>query len=144
MGRINYARVALGALVAGVIYFVCDGIIHGALLGADYQAAMDRVGMKIEEDPTSYGYFALFDYGKGLVALLFYAAMRARIGPGVKTAVVAGLIAWFATEAVPAIGVMSIPFMTKWFYVKLMGLTVVPMILGAIAGAWLYREREAS
>lgn len=144
MGQINYPRVFLGALIAGIIYFICDGLIHGTILGQEHEAAIVGAGKPVASDPTAYGYFALFDLGKGLVAMLFYANARARLGPGPVTAVWAGLFAWFAVEALPAIAAMPFPFYTKFFYVKVMALEVVPMIAGAVAGAWLYKESTSA
>ena len=140
MGKTNYGRLILGAVVAGVIYFVCDGTIHGALLGQYHMAAVTRVTPNPTADNTSYIYFALFDLGKGLVAMLIYLAARARCGPGPKTAVWAGLVAWLAVAVLPSIEWMPFPFYEKSFFVKVMALELIPMVLGAVVGAWLYKD----
>ncbi len=140
MGTINYARVIVATLVVGIFYFIADGFIHGALLSGDYLATMTRLGIEAEEDPTAYAYFAVFDLGKAFVAVFFYAAARPRFGPGIKTAICAGLFTWLAVEAVPAIASMPFPFFEKSHYLKLMALEIVPVTLGAILGGWLYRE----
>jgi hypothetical protein len=142
MGKTNYGRLILGAVVAGVIYFVCDGTIHGALLGQYHMAAVTRMTPNPTADNTSYIYFALFDLGKGLVAMLIYLAARARCGPGPKTAVWAGLVAWLAVEVLPSIEWMPFPFYEKSFFVKVMALELLPMVLGAVIGAWLYKDAE--
>ena len=144
MGKTNYGRLILGAVVAGVIYFVCDGTIHGALLGQYHMAAVTRVTPNPTADNTSYIYFALFDLGKGLVAMLIYLAARARCGPGPKTAVWAGLVAWLAVEVLPSIEWMPFPFYEKSFFVKVMALELLPMVLGAVIGAWLYKDAVTS
>jgi hypothetical protein len=140
MQKINFARLAAGALLAGIFYFIADGIIHGAILSGDYVAAFTGAGKVVKEEPSGYAYFAVFDLGKGLVALLVYVAARSRFGPGVRTAVWAGVVAWLAVEALPAIGAMPFPFFPKSFYWKVIALELVPMVLGAVLGAWVYRE----
>lgn len=140
MGTINTQRLLLSTLVAAVAYFIFDGIVHGAILGPEYEAGITAAGKTVEHDPTAYGYFALFDLGKGLVAMLVYVFARARLGAGPITAVWAGLIVWLAVEALPALAQMPFPFFDKWFYVKLMALQVVPCVAGAVIGAWLYKE----
>jgi|SRR5882724_10684045 len=141
MGRINYGRLIVGALIAAVFYFIADGTIHGAILGKYHMAAISGAGYPLKPDPTAYFYFGLFDLGKGLVAMLIYVAARTRFGAGVKTAVWAGLVAWLAIEVLPSIEWMPFPFYEKSFFVKVMALEIVPMVIGAILGAWIYKER---
>lgn len=140
MGSINTQRLALATLVTAVLYFIFDGVVHGAILGPEYQAALVAAGKTVEQDPTAYGYFAIFDLIKALVAMLIYVFARARLGAGPMTAAWAGAITWLGVEAAPAIAQMPFPFFEKWFLVKAMALTFVPMIVGAVAGAWVYKE----
>jgi hypothetical protein len=144
MGTINTTRLLLAALATGVLYFIFDGIIHGAILSGEHQAAIVGAGKPVVNDPTAFGYFALFDLGKGLVAMLVYVFARARLGAGPITAVWAGMIAWLGVETLPAIGAMPFPFYSKWFYVKVIALELVPMVVGAVAGAWIYKEETAA
>ena len=141
MGNVNYGRLIAGALVAAVFYFIADGCIHGAILGEYHMAAVTNAGYPIKEDPTAYFYFALFDLGKGLVVMLIYVAARVPCKPGPKTAVVAGLIAWLAIEVLPSVEWMPFPFYEKSFWVKVMAFEILPMVVGAVLGAWIYRER---
>ena len=142
MGNVNYGRLIAGALLAAAFYFIADGFIHGALLGKYHMAAVTNAGYPMKEDPTAYFYFALFDLGKGLVAMLIYVAARTPGKPGPKTAVFAGLIAWLAIEVLPSISWMPFPFYEKSFWVKVIALELVPMVTGAILGAWIYKDRE--
>ena len=141
MGRINYGRLIAGALIAAVFYFIADGTTHGALLGKYHMAAISGAGYPLRPDPTAYFYFGLFDLGKGLVAMLIYVAARTRFGAGVKTAVWTGLVAWLAIEVLPSIEWMPFPFYEKSFFVKVIALELVPMVIGAILGAWIYKEQ---
>lgn len=141
---INSKHLIISVLVTAVVYFICDGIIHGALLGEDYRAAMTAAGKVIEEDPTAYGYFALFDLGKAFVAMFVYVAARPRFGPGIRLAVLSGLIAWLGVEALPAIGAMPLLLLTKMHYTKVMLFELVPMVAGAVLGGFLYKEEVKS
>lgn len=143
MGNVNCGRLIAGALLAAVFYFLCDGFIHGAILGEYHMAAVTNAGYPIREDPTAYFYFALFDVGKGLVAMLIYVAARTRFGAGVKTAVWAGLVAWLGVEVLPSIAQVPFPFYGKSFWVKVIALEILPMVIGAVLGAWVYKERES-
>ncbi|HBB86669.1 MAG TPA: hypothetical protein DC047_03530 [Blastocatellia bacterium] len=143
MGKINYGRLIAGALLAAVFYFIADGFIHGALLGHYHMEAISRAGYPLTADNTSFIYFGLFDLGKGLVVMLIYVAARSRFGAGAKTAVWAGLVAWLAIAVLPSIEWMPFPFYGKSFWVKVMVLEILPMLVGSILGAWVYREPKA-
>jgi hypothetical protein len=82
MGKIDHGRVIAGAIAAGIFDFIADGFIHGALLGREHMAAITGAGKAVQHDPTSYVYFAVFDLGKGLVAVLLYAAAARGSGQG--------------------------------------------------------------
>ncbi len=140
MQNVNYGRMIAGAILAGIFYFIADGVIHGVFLAGDHIAAITGAGKPLERSSISYVYFALFDLGKGFVAMLVYAAARPRFGAGVKTAVWAGIVAWLAIEALPAVAAMPFPFYEKSFYWKVIALEIAPMVIGAILGAWIYKE----
>src|SRR5688572_33411789 len=97
MSRINWGRLVLGGLVAAIIMFVTDGFIHGQIVDADWKAVY--AGLRAAE-PEPHGasmvYFALFELGRGLIAMLFYATMRTHFGAGPKTAALAGIASWIA------------------------------------------------
>jgi hypothetical protein len=58
----------------------------------------------------------------------------------VKTAVWAGLVAWLALVVLPSIEWMPFPFYEKSFFVKVIALELLPMVIGTIIGAWIYKE----
>jgi hypothetical protein len=76
----------------------------------------------------------------GIVLVLGYACIRPRLGPGVKTAIMAGLFAWFGIYFYSGIinAVLAGIPMGTMMMVLIWGL--VEYCLGAIAGAWLYQE----
>jgi hypothetical protein len=140
MGTINTQHLLISVLVTAVAYFIFDGVVHGGILGAEYEAGMVAAGKTVEHDPTAYGYFALFDLGKAFLAMMIYVFARTRFGAGPVTAVWAGALTWLGVEALPALAQMPFPFFSKWFFVKLMALQIVPCIVGAAIGAYFYKE----
>jgi hypothetical protein len=76
----------------------------------------------------------------GIVIVLGYACIRPRLGAGVKTAIIAGLFAWFGIYFYSGIinGVLfGIP-MNTLLLVLVWGF--VEYAVAAVAGAWLYTE----
>ena len=139
MGRINTGRVIIGGLVAGVVINIGEAILNIPIVGAESDAALQALGL----EPVGGGAIAVFvvtGFLLGLLAVWLYAAMRPRLGPGPKTAVIAGLVLWFLAVVFPSIGYGMLGF----FPVRLLVITTVwglfEMPIAAVAGAWLYKE----
>ena len=133
----NSQRIILGGIVAGIIYFIGDGVVHGALLHSRW---VEVLGPNADQSLHQPGYFGPYDLLKGLLAVWIYAAARPRLGPGPLTAAIAGLVAWFACIPVPLLGLLPMNFFNARFVVLWSLYALVPMVLGAIAGAWVYKE----
>ena len=90
MGKINWSRVVLGGLLAGLVLNVFDFLVNGVWLMADWEAAMRALG----KDPISnamIGLYVLWDFALGIFVIWLYAAVRPRYGAGPGTAVLAGV-----------------------------------------------------
>ncbi len=53
MGKINWGKVVLGGLLAGVIIDVVEGILEGVILGPEWRQAMQALGIRSRKrEPT--------------------------------------------------------------------------------------------
>lgn len=141
MGRINYGRVVIGGLLAGVVINVAEFILNGLLLRDAYEATMGSYGLT-EATWAMIGYIAAA-FAIGLVLVWLYAAIRPRFGPGPKTAAMAGVALWFVAYVVPTVwfGAMGLALGTGATVLTLIwGLIELP--LAGVAGGWLYQEEE--
>src|SRR5262249_1985810 len=89
MGRINWARVVVGGLVAAVILFVAGFIIHGAVLGSDWMAWQQAGHMPLA---LSHGeavvIWVILSLVNGITGVWIYAGIRPRYGAGATTALI--------------------------------------------------------
>lgn len=141
MARINWGRVAAGGAMAAIICFLTDGFLHEQILGADWKAIYDN----LRTSPPDHGsaglaYFAIFDAGRGLLSIFLYAMMRSPFGPGPRTAAMAGVAAWIAFSIAGPAQFIPLGFYSNALWVKVAAFQLVTSILGAIAGAALYRD----
>ena len=138
MGNINMGRVILGGLVAGLVLNIGEFLLNGIVLADQMKTFMTQHNFT---EPKNFIAIAVaLTFVLGIVIVLGYACIRPRFGPGVKTAIIAGLFAWFGIYFYSGIinGVLlGIP-MNTMIMVIVWGL--VEFCLGAIAGAWLYKE----
>jgi hypothetical protein len=139
MSNINLGRVVLGGLLAGLVLNIGEFLLNDYVLGSQMKDFMNR--HSFSEPAGSFIAIAVgLTFVMGIVLVLGYACIRTRLGPGVKTAIIAGLFAWFGVYFYSGIinGVLfGLPLGTICTVV-VWGL--VQYALAAVAGAWLYKE----
>ncbi|HEU4431876.1 MAG TPA: hypothetical protein VFR51_00680 [Pyrinomonadaceae bacterium] len=141
MARINWGRLILGGLIAAIILFFTDGFIHERLVRTDWHSVY--AGLKAAEpEPhgASMAYFALYELGRGLIALLFYATMRTHFGAGPKTAVLAAIATWIAFSVAGPAQFIPLGFFSDALWLKVGALHLVTTIIATIAGAAIYKD----
>jgi hypothetical protein len=142
MGHINVGRMIAGAITAGVILFVIEGIINGAILGADWENWATALG-PLNHAPSFAGgmvIWALVSLLHGLVALAIYVGIRPRFGAGPRTAALAGLLLWvagFLTHGLSQFALGDIP--ARLIVIGWIG-GLVAALAATIGGAAVYRE----
>jgi hypothetical protein len=141
MAAVNSRRVALGAVVAGVVWTVWTMVVNTLILGGRYAWAQEQ---GILAKAPRYPYFlpvwivALFAISFGIAWL--YASARATRGAGPATALTIGVVVGFAagfpgnwaTLNWAGVG-RAFPF---WWMLDLW----VGAILAALVAGWLYRD----
>lgn len=135
----NYARVLLGGLLAGLVLNIGEYLLNEVVLKEQMTEMFRRFNMT----PPGGSFIALaviLTFALGILIVMLYAMIRPRYGPGPKTAICAALIVWFC-----------ICVYTSILYGVLFGMSVNLIIIGmvwclveyclaALAGAWLYKE----
>ena len=139
MNNINLGRVLLGGLVAGVVLNIGEVLFNVVLFADQMKADFDRLGIP-EPGGSFIAVAVVLTFALGILIVWLYAMIRPRYGPGPKTAVCAALIVWFC--ACIYCGILYGLLLRIPTNLMVIGLAwcLVEYILGAIAGAWLYRE----
>jgi len=141
MGKINWARVILGGLVAGLIINIFEFILHGVIIAQDMAAATSALGRQVGGSQLCM--FVAWGFLVGIFAVWLYAALRPRYGPGPKTALCAGAAVWGLGYLLASVT----PIALNLFPVRIMiiGLAVglVEVLVATLVGAQLYREQTA-
>ncbi len=139
MGKINWNRVILGGLLAGVVLNVVDYVLYGVVLAAEFNAAMQALGKQPMSMSLIY-WFIFLDFIYGIVFIWLYAAIRPRFGPGPKTAVWAGLAIWVLIALLHALGEAPMGLFPQRLYVIGTVVALVEYPVAAAIGAYIYQE----
>src|SRR6266545_69251 len=138
---INTGKVIAGGLLAGFIMNVLDMTWNYTVLAADMKAMVDqlRLDPAVLTDPSKAIPWIIVDFVLGLVIVWTYAAMRPRLGPGPRTAILAGLVPFVSVTAVLC-GFASMGVFTQAMLVKSSVFELISVVAGSVAGAWVYKE----
>lgn len=139
MGNINLGRVILGGLVAGLILNIGEVVMNDLILGAQMKSFF--AAHNFAEPGTNFMIVAVgLTFVMGIVLVLSYACIRARCGPGPRTAICAALFGWFAVYVYSGIinGILFGLSPGTMAIIVVFGL--VEYCLAALAGAALYKE----
>jgi hypothetical protein len=142
MGQINWSRVILGGLLAGLVINISEYILNVPVAGAEMEAQLKRLNLPPIAG-SAVACFLIVGFVIGIVTIWLYAAIRPRYGPGPKTAICAGLVVWLLAYLIPSIGYALIGFMPTGLVMLGTIWALGEMILAALAGAWLYKEAVA-
>ena len=139
MGKINFGRVLLGGIVAGIILNAGEWVLNGFVLHKEMQDFFKRCGFP--EPGTKFLVIALaITFVLGIVIVLGYAAIRPRFGAGPKTAIIAGLFAWFGVVVYQNVIAAGLGMVPGNLVVLVLGWELVEYLLAALVGAALYKE----
>ncbi|MGP8246785.1 MAG: hypothetical protein ACLQVN_19980 [Bryobacteraceae bacterium] len=140
MGKVNWQRVILGGLLAGVIIDVIEWVTNGVVFAGDWADVMKHLGSTTNFSVKQIVALNVWGFLIGIAMVWLYAAIRPRFGEGPKTAVLAGFAMWFMAYALGG----AFPVFTHLFPLRLAVVTtligLVEAVVAALAGAWLYKE----
>ena len=137
----NSGKIVVGGLVAGVVMNIGDFVTNTQILAADNTEFLRRLNL----DPAALESLSgmlpwiVVDLLMGVLLVWTYAAIRPRFGPGVSTAIIAGLIPFISVSLILG-GFTSMGVFTTSMFIKGSIAALVNTCIGSVAGAWVYTE----
>jgi uncharacterized membrane protein len=142
MSRINWGRVFLGGIVAGLVINLSEMLLNAVVVKDDWAEAMRALG----KDPAAamagnaMVIWILWGFLAGIGLVWLYAAIRPRYGGGPKTGAIAGVLGWFFAGFLTNLAMMNIGLFPQRLIMIGLVWGLVEFILAAVAGAWVYKE----
>ena len=136
----NWKRIILGGVLAGLVMNVLDALTEMLVLGERYKQ-LQEAGVFLKEPRLPFvPIWILGLFAAGVVAAWFYAAVRPRLGPGPRTALLVGLclglLAHVPYNVTHAAWGMQGRFMPL---VWMLG-GMLQLVVGTLVAGWVYKE----
>jgi hypothetical protein len=141
--RINWSRVILGGVLAGLIINICEFLVNGLILRDEWASAMAALNQSAHMALGPTVAFWMWGFLIGLFAMWLYVTIRPRFGAGPKTAVIAGIAVWIPGSLLAMIAPAAMHLFRYRLIVIGVALAFVEIAIGVVAGASFYKEREA-
>jgi hypothetical protein len=143
MGKINWSRVLLGGLLAGLVVNIVEAV-SGIMYMDEMKNALEAHGLSMSESAGMMVFWIIYGFIMGILAIWIYASFRPRYGAGPKTAVIAGLAFWLIGYLFPIIGWSSIGLFSTWMLTYWVISGLVEIVIATLLGAWIYKEEDSS
>jgi hypothetical protein len=139
MKGINFGRVILGGILAGIILNISEFTLNEVVLKNDWDSALKAMG-KTMAGGSAILVWVLFGFAVGIGAVWLYAAIRPRYGAGAGTAARAGVAVWFFESLLPCVAQLNLGLFPRNIPLTSTAWGLVELIIATVLGAWLYRE----
>jgi hypothetical protein len=90
----NWSRILLGGLLAGLVIDSGEYLLHKMVLADDWKAAMGALKLTPSQVPGEFLALTVAGLLLGALTVWLYAAILPRYGPVARTALVAALAVW--------------------------------------------------
>jgi uncharacterized membrane protein YgdD (TMEM256/DUF423 family) len=138
--NINFGRVIIGGLVAGLILNIGEYLFNDVIMGSAMREWAASRNLPAQPTATFMVAAIGLTFALGILMVMLYAMIRPRYGPGPKTALFAALVLWFGICIY--CGIIYALLLEQ--PTKMIGIGIVwclgEYVIAAIAGAWLYKE----
>src|ERR1043166_7733117 len=124
MGKINWGRVVVGGLLAGVVLNIVDFVYFGVVMKQDIAAAMQALGKQPGAMDSLVPLFVALDFVYGIGLLWVYAAV------GV----------WFFVVLLHALGEAPMGLFPQQMYTVGTVVELVKYAAAGAVGAYVYKE----
>ena len=139
MNSINWNRVLLGGIAAGIVAILLMIVVISPILMPSWEMGM-KMGLWKQPGATNFiiGNVNLLFFG--LVATFTYAAVRPRFGGTANTAILTGILIAVLKDIIPGIGRWNWSAEPGENILLWIALSSASTVVATFVGAWIYKE----
>jgi len=142
MGQLNWKRLILGGLLAGLIIDASEALVNGVIFAGNWDSVMANLNRPTTFSMKQMVALNLWGFITGITMMWFYASIRPRYGAGPKTAVIAGVGVWLMAYALGGAFPVIVHMFPRRLSAITMLLALVEAVIAALVGAMIYQEES--
>ena len=134
----NYRRVILGGLLAGVFINASEFVLNGMVLAEQMEADMQSAGLAFAS--WAMPAFVVMGFVWGLFLAWCYAAIRPRYGKGGRTALIAAAALWVVGYLMPSVSFLAMGVGSTSNYALSLVWGAAEVVIAAVLAGYFYQE----
>lgn len=138
----NYRRMLLAGLVAGVIINAGEFVLNGVVLAGSMVQDMTRHNLVMA--PWAMAFYVLMGFALGFGLAWLYVSIRPRYGAGFGTALIAAAALWTIGYILPTLGMLALGFGEATTYLWGLAWEAAELVIASTVAGALYREGAAT
>jgi len=140
VGSVNWNKVLIAGLIAGVAMNAVDIVANGFLWADAWAEAMGALGIDYEASGMASAVtWIVIDLLLGVLIAWLYASMTARYGVGTRTGLLAGAVVW-VTSALMFVGVSGMGILPMAMVLRVLVSGAVAAAVAGYVAARFYKE----
>ncbi len=140
MGKINWGRVFLGGLWAGLVAILLKSASWVLFGSKAWKSTFEALARPIQMTAGFAIFWIVMFFVLGISAVWLYAAIRPRYGAGPKTAICAGTALWFVAALLPEMVFNAMGSLPLRLLLIDVCTYLVILVAATVVGAWQYKE----
>lgn len=138
-GSVNAGRVVLGGLVAGLIMSISEFVLNEVVLVDQQSRLFEAMGLTPPSGSTVL-LFIVLTFACGIGAIWLYSMLRSHSGPGMGTAMCAGMFVFFFYAFLPNTFFWGLGMAPGGMAVTTTVWMLAEILVATVAGAYLYQD----
>jgi hypothetical protein len=144
MGRMNWSRILLAGLLAGMVINTGEYLLHKIILQQGWTDLMQKFKDAAEPKPGQFAALSVAGFVMGVLTVWLFAAIRPRFASTPKAVMSAAIAIWIPGYCLGLLAPFMLGILPAALVFPSMAGGIVELTLGALLGGLIYADASRS
>lgn len=140
MGRMNWSRILLAGLLAGMVINTGEYLLHKIILQQEWAELMQKFKEAAAPKPGQFGALTVAGFIIGVVTVWLYAAIRPRFVSATRAVLSAAIAIWIPGYCLGLLAPFLLGILPAGLVFSSMGGGLIELTIGASLGGLIYAD----